>query len=233
MTPVKLGLVLLNKNESLTIPHLVPQIRRELFEEVYAIDGQSTDNSVKLLEELGVRVILQTSKGRGSAFRIAFEHATKRELDALVFFSCDGNENPADLDRFRILFEQGYELVIASRMMKGARNEEDDSILRFRKWGNKLFAWLAYLTYGFGQPRITDPINGFRGLTVISWHRMNVRSQGFSVEYESSIKAYLNELRVFEFPTHEFPRLHGKSGAKAWSTSKQMLFTYLGNLRFK
>lgn len=223
----------MNKNEALTIPNLVPKISFQNFEEVFAVDGRSTDNSVQILEDFGVFVIPQLSQGRGHAFHLAFEYAKQKELDALVFFSCDGNENPADLWQFRGFFEQGCDLVIASRMLKGARNEEDDSIIRLRKWGNKIFAWMAYLTFGWGQKRITDPINGFRGITVAAWSSMDILSEGFSVEYESSIKAYLTNLTVMEFPTYEFPRLYGESGAKAWSTSKQMLITFFRSVFLK
>jgi len=37
----------------------------------------------------------------------------------------------------------GYELVIASRMIKGGYNEDDNSIFKFRKWANLGFAFIA------------------------------------------------------------------------------------------
>ena len=48
-------------------------------------------------------------------------------------------------------------------MIKGARNEEDDKILKFRKWANNIFNFLANLFFNHGI-YVTDSINGFRGL---------------------------------------------------------------------
>jgi len=42
-----------------------------------------------------------------------------------LFFSPDGNENPADIPKFKPLLEQGNDIVIATRMTKTAHNEED------------------------------------------------------------------------------------------------------------
>ena len=55
---------------------------------------------------------------------------------------------------------EGADVVIASRMMKGAVNEEDRQLLRFRKWANNAFNLLANLFFRrSGQPehRLPEP----------------------------------------------------------------------------
>jgi DNA-binding LacI/PurR family transcriptional regulator len=52
------------------------------------------------LENHGYEVLIQNSRGRGDAFRLAFLHAEALSLDGLVFISTDGNEDQSDLPKF-------------------------------------------------------------------------------------------------------------------------------------
>ena len=216
---MKIGLALLNRNEEVSLRILLPKIEKELFAHVFAVDGNSIDRSVKLLEEFHIPVLRQTSSGRGNAFKIAFQEAEKKGLGALVFLSTDGNEDPTDLPKFIEELHKGFELVIASRMMAGAFNEEDISFFRPRKWANKIFARLAWTLHGKSAKRISDPINGYRAIRADSWKAMNISAEAFDVEFQSSIRAYQLGIRYIEFPTREGQRIGGKSGATALKTS--------------
>lgn len=227
---MKLGVIILNRNEAEAIPHVVPRIDRSIMEFVAAVDGNSTDGSPEMLENLGVEVLTQKSPGRGEAFRLAFEEAERRDIDALIFFSPDGNENPDDLQRFRPLLEDGADMVIASRMMTGAVNEEDVHLFRPRKWANLVFNWMAYLTWGRRRNRVTDGINGYRAITTRAWNMMAPDGPGYTIEYQTTIKAYKLGLSVKEFPTEEGQRIGGESNAKAVSTGLAFLKLYFSEI---
>jgi len=174
-------------------------------------------------------VLPERSAGRGEAFRIAFAHA-RGKVDALVLFSADGNEDPADIPRFRAHLEQGADLVIASRMLPGAVNEEDVAALPIRKWANLAFREATHLRWGRGQPRISDPINGFRAFTLTAWERLALDGIGYTIEYQSSIRAYKLGLRVAEFPTCEGQRIGGSSQAHSIPTGLRFLRLYVSEL---
>jgi glycosyltransferase involved in cell wall biosynthesis len=227
---VRIGLAILNRNESAALPAVLPRIPRDAVDLVFAVDGGSTDGSVGILGDHGIPVLGQASPGRGEAFRMAVEHA-RGSTDALIFFSPDGNEDPADIARFRPHLEHGADLVIASRMMEGAHNEEDVSWFRPRKWANLFFDWLARVTWGRGQPKITDMINGYRAITLEAWDRLRPDGPGFTIEYQMSIRAYKHRATVVEFPTHEGPRIGGASDAKALRTGLRFVGLYLSELR--
>ncbi|KKT35114.1 MAG: Glycosyl transferase family 2 [Candidatus Gottesmanbacteria bacterium GW2011_GWB1_44_11c] len=99
--------------------------------ECFSVDYESSDGTVEYFEKHDIPVIHQKKKGRSEAFRIGAQHAKGRYL---VFFSPDGNEDPADIPKLVYTVKNGADLAIASRFMKGSRNEEDDRILKFRKW---------------------------------------------------------------------------------------------------
>lgn len=227
---MRIGLVILNRNESLGVDWLLPKLDLSLFEDCFAVDGFSEDDSAEKLRAFGIEVLTQGSNGRGVAFALAFSEAQKRGLDALCFISSDGNENPADLREMKSSLLAGNELVIGSRMMQGAFNEEDVSWFRPRKWANNIFARVGWVIFGRNQKYITDPINGYRGLTSRAWSQLRVISKGYGIEFESSLKAYVLKLRVLEFPTIEGQRVGGHSGATPIKTSLAML-TAIGNTR--
>ena len=227
---VRLGLVILNRNEQDALPEILPQIPKDAVELIFCVDGNSTDASPQILRDHGVEIVEQRSPGRGEAFRIAFERA-REDVDALIFFSPDGNEDPADIPRFREYLESGADIVIASRMMEGAFNEEDVKRIRPRKWANLGFDWMAYATWGRRSERITDAINGYRAITTDAWDRLSPDGPGYTIEYQTSIRAYKHGLNVVEFPTHEGQRIGGESQAKAVDTGLRFMKLYWSELR--
>ncbi len=222
---MRIALVLLTRNEIHGVRAVFDRIPRTAVEEVLVVDGGSTDGTVEFLRDHGVQVLPQTSAGRGEAFRLAmqFMHG-----DAAIFFSPDGNEDPTDIQKFRSWLEEGYDMVIATRMVCGARNEEDGHWLPLRKWANQAFNLMANVTWGRG-PFISDTINGFRAITKQAWRRVSPDALGYAVEYQTSIRAMKLRLRVAEFPTHEAPRI-GPGGSPSFKTGLAFLRLYLREL---
>ena len=214
---MKIGLVILNRNEEAALAQLLPRIPRDAVELIFAVDGNSSDSSPQMLRDAGIETLQQTAMGRGEAFALAFAHA-RGKVDALIIYGPDGNEDPADIPKFRAYLDAGADMVIASRMMCGAKNEEDDALLRPRKWANQAFALAAWATWGLRRTRLTDPINGFRAITLAAWDKLQADGPGYTIEYQCSIRAYKLGLQVMEFATQEGARIGGESGAKAIPT---------------
>ncbi len=221
-------LVLLSYNEIEGTKYLFKKIPFNCVDEFFAVDGGSTDGTIEYLKQHSIKIISQESKGRGEAFRIAFN---KAKNDNIIFFSLDGNEDPDDIPKFREFFDKGYDLVIASRMCKGARNEEDDKSIRIRKWANNFFNLLVNLFWNRGRNKyITDSINGFRGINKNAWKVMNPDGEGYTIEYQTTIRALKSGLRIIEFPTIEKERIGGESYAKSIPTGLKFLKLFFNEL---
>jgi glycosyltransferase involved in cell wall biosynthesis len=201
VTPVSLVVLTLNEIDGVT--QVVPKLPLHAVGEVLVVDGGSTDGTVEFFEARGLRLIRQQRRGRGEAFRLAAAHARH---DFLIFFSPDGNEDPADIPRLADGLARGYDMVIASRFMPGARSEDDDKFLfASRRWGNLTFTWLVNAL--FRGPRMTDTINGYRGLTREAFRRLAPDAEGYAIEFQLSIRARRLGLRVLDIPTHEGQRI--------------------------
>lgn len=212
---MKLSLVLLTYNEIEGLRALWKRIPFASVFESFAVDGGSGDGTREFFEAQGFECIVQQRSGRGEAFRIA--HARSRG-DALVFFSPDGNEDPADIERFRQPLEEGADLVIASRLMRGARNEEDNQVLRLRKWANQAFTLAANVAFNRGGSYVTDTINGFRAVRRDVFDRLALDGDGYTIEYQMSIRAFCGHCKIVEFPTQEGQRIGGESYARSIPT---------------
>jgi len=223
--------VLLTLNEVEGVTALLPFLRDRAklsVDEVFAVDGGSTDGTLEQYARYGIRVHRQRSRGRGEAIRIACDSTN---ADCLVYFSPDGNEDWRDIARFRNYFEQGFEFVIASRMMAGAYNEEDSSWLRPRKWANNAFNWAANAFFNRGGAYVTDSINGFRGIRRDLLADLALDATGFTIEYQMSIRAMRRGVKIAEFPTHESPRIAGSTKAHSIPTGLRFLKCLWDELR--
>lgn len=218
-----IALVLLTYNEIDGITKLLPEFKNlnELnVDEIFAVDGGSTDGTLDEYKKYGVDVCQQTSRGRGEAMRLARQHS---KCSHLVFFSPDGNENHKDIPKFREYFERDYDLVIASRMMEGSRNEEDDQFLKLRKWANNTFNLCANLFFRKSGPYITDSINGFRGMKTGLLDELKLDAIGYTIEYQMTIRSFKTGKKIVEFPTYEGNRIGGETKAYAIPTGLRFL----------
>jgi len=221
---MKVVLCLLTYNERPCLEQIFPLIPKPSlqagFNERVAIDGGSTDGTLDYYRQNGVLVIGQSRRGRGDAFLLAFEQV---EADAYIFFSPDGNEDVRDLPKFKPLLEKGADLVIASRMMPGSRNEEDAQFLRPRKWANKTLNLFANSFFRKKGPFVTDSINGYRAITRRASQELRLDALDYTIEYQMTIRALKKAMNILEFPTREGPRVAGVSGAPSFPTGVQFL----------
>jgi glycosyltransferase involved in cell wall biosynthesis len=231
---MKITLCILTRNERPCVEIVMPQVPSPGpdagYDEIVLLDGGSTDGTVEYFAERGIRVLSQdpSKRGRGHAFQIAFAQV---EADAYIFFSPDGNEDPADLPKFRTHLEQGADLVIASRMMKGARNEEDGQVLKLRKWANNAFNVGANLAFRRNGSYVTDSINGYRAITRRAAQLLQLDAPDYTIEYQMTMRAFKHRLRIDEFPTLEHPRVAGDTQAQSIPTGVRFIKAFGHEIR--
>ncbi len=217
---MRIALCLITWNEIDGVKHDIPLIDKSKFEQIYCIDGGSTDGTVEYLEENGIKVYTQQKKGINQACLEAVEHC---ECDAFVFFHPKGTIPVEDIYKFREFYEAGYEFVVGSRMMKGAHNEEDDQLVKPRKWFVLCLALLSKILFKREGNTVWDVLHGFRGMTLESFKKLNISDYDKSIDIEMVNRSYKFKSKRIEFPTYETSRIGGETHFKALSTGWQVL----------
>ena len=203
---VRISLVFIARNEEIGLRSILPQIDLSQFAQVYAVDGNSKDGTRGVFRDHGVEVFKQTTPGLGSATMEARLHC---KTDAMLLFHPDGNEDFRDFPKFIERLDMGYELVIASRMIKGAYNEDDDKVLKVRKWANLGFALISNTLFGSRQCQVSDVVQGFRAITCEAYDQLKLDQTNCTIDYQMVIRALKARLKISEFPTHEGERIGG------------------------
>lgn len=198
----------------------VPRLPREAFEEVYAIDGGSTDGTVEFLQAQGIPVHRQPKKGLNAAYVHANAVST---ADAVVVFFPKGTTPTEHVLRFRPLLEAGNALVVASRQIAGSVNEEDARWWRPRKWMVRCLAILAAMLWRREGYWIRDVLHGVKAWRRDAFERMRILDHGLSIDIEMVVRAYKLRLPRAEFATSEVARGYGSTHFKMWPTGKKLL----------
>ena len=214
------GLCLVTWNELEGCQHDIPLIDRTKFEQIYCIDGGSTDGTVEYLESQGITVYRQTKKGINQA---CIDGVNRCKCDAFVFFHPKGTIPVEDTYKFRKYYEEGYEFVVGSRMMKDSVNEEDSNLFRPRKWFVLLLGLIAKILFKREGNTVCDTLHGFRGMTVESFKKLSISNFNLSIDIEMVCRSYKFHTKRIEFPTKETARIAGETHFKAFPTGKKIL----------
>jgi glycosyltransferase involved in cell wall biosynthesis len=222
---LKKTLVLYTMNEIQGIKSIFDKIPIHLFDQFFVMDNHSDDGTVKFLEERGVRVIQQKKPGRTNALIEAVGYAIG---DIIVSLSSDGNEKPEDIPKILEKFDEGYEMVTASRFLPDSKVDVGDDKLRIRVFGNKLCAFLVNACWG---TNVTDTTNGLRGITKSCYKRTKLNTFGYTENFQLTIRCAKLKIKIAEVPTEELPRIGGVVKANTNGVMIAMIRAFLNELK--
>lgn len=219
MRKITKSLVLIVWNEIAGCEADVPLLPLTTFDEVYAIDGGSTDGTVAYLESQGIKVYPQRRKSLNAAYADAVAHS---KCDAVVVFFPKGTIDPLVVTELGRRLDIGFDLVVASRNLPGAHNEEDEKLLRPRKWGVAVLSHFASLVWRREGWRIRDVLHGVKGFTIGAFQRMQISETGVTIDLEMVVRSYRLRIPRTEFAVTEQARIQGDTHFKIWPTGKRL-----------
>ena len=222
---LKKTLVLYTMNEIQGIKSIFDKIPIHLFDQFFVMDNHSDDGTVKFLEEHGVRVIQQKKPGRTNALIEAVGYAIG---DIIVNLSSDGNEKPGDIPKILEKFDEGYEMVAASRFLPDSKVDVEDDKFRIRVFGNKLCAFLVNACWG---ANVTDTTNGLRGITKSCYKRTKLNTFGNTENFQLTIRCAKLKIKTTEIPTEELPRIGGIVKSDTKGVVINMIKAFLNELK--
>ncbi len=180
---------------------VMPQIKNEWIDEVVVVDGGSTDGTVEYMAGRGYKIVKQKSKGVCGAYWEGIEAASG---DVIIAFSPDNNSIPEVIPDLIKKMEENYDMVIASRYLKGAKSDDDDFVTAIGNW---MFTKAVNILFG---GKYTDSLVMFRAFRKDLVERLKMDEKNRPVfEYQLCIRCAKKKLKVCEIPADEPKRIGG------------------------
>jgi glycosyltransferase involved in cell wall biosynthesis len=165
--------------------------------EVVVADNNSEDDSARLAERAGARVIVERRRGYGSAYLAGFAASRGRYI---VMADADLTYDFNEIPRFVAELDKGAEMVIGDRM----DNIQPGAMPWLHRYiGNPILTGLLNLFFRTG---ISDAHCGMRALRRDVLPRLDLRTTGMEFASEMVIRASKEKLRIAEFPIEYHPR---------------------------
>ncbi len=186
-------------DEEETIGGIIREFKSEGFENIFVIDGNSTDSTRERAKSEGARVEVQRGRGKGAAVKQAFELI---EEEIIVMIDGDGTYSPLEVRKLIGPIVNGEaEHVIGNRFAYGG------AFARLHRIGNRVLNKIFGFGYGV---RLNDILSGYRALTKESVKKMNLEKKGFEIEAEMAIESVKKGIMIKEVPIR-YEKRKGKS----------------------
>ncbi len=204
---IEITLLLPCLNEARTLGGCLAKARRWIEAsgvkaEMVVADNGSTDDSQRIAECHGARVVAVPEPGYGSALYGGCRAARGRYI---IMGDSDDSYDFSQLDDFLAKLREGYDLVMGNRFQGGIRPGA-------MPWKNRYIGNPA-LTF-IGRVLFRAPCGdfhcGLRALTRDAFERLDLRTTGMEFASEMVIKAALFGLKIAEVPTVLYPDGRGR-----------------------
>jgi dolichol-phosphate mannosyltransferase len=179
MKPYSVSIIIPALNEKLTIGKVIDEIPKEDLQkvgygvEIVVVDNNSTDGTAEIAKEKGVKVIVESIKGKGRAVRAGFKSVGG---DFIFILDADYTYPATYIPRMLEFLREGCDVVIGSRL-KGQMKE--GAMSRMNLVGNRFLSFIANILYG---TRISDLCTGYWGFTRRVIEDTELYAEGFELE---------------------------------------------------
>ena len=219
----KISVVVPAMNEGKNIAHVLSRLPGELHE-VILVDGNSRDDTVVAAQEAypGIRVLTQSGRGKGDAFRTGFAAVTG---NLVVMLDADGSAAPEEIPLFVDALEAGADFAKGSRFLDGGGSAD---ITPMRRLGNGFLSGTANALHG---THFTDLCYGYNAFWARCLPFISLDVPGFEVETLINLRIAGAGMKITEVPSYEADRLHGQSNLNTFRDGFRVLGTILKEAR--
>lgn len=181
-------------NEEQTIKGVVEGFRATLPDaQIYVIDNNSTDGTVKAALAAGAQVIVEPRQGKGNVIRNIV-----RRIEADVYVTVDGDMTyPPEAVRELLdpVLCGRADMVVGDRISN--KSYDSGAVRRFHGFGNRLVCSLVNRLFG---THLHDIMSGYRVMSRAFLQSLPVLSEGFEIETEMTLHALDKRFNVVEVP---------------------------------
>jgi len=168
-------------NEAGNLYKIMPELKRYNFE-ILVVDDGSSDNTAKVAQEYGAKVIRNKKNcGKGASLRIGFNYAFENNFDAVITMDADGQHLPQEVINFIRCAENSDAVIFV-----GNRLSNPFSMPFLRKLTN---IFMSRLLSVLARQDIADSQCGFRLIKSKLLKELNLKTAHYETESEILLEA--------------------------------------------
>ena len=228
----KICVIMPTFNEALSIKKVVEDFQKQRFvEQIIVIDNKSTDDTVKIARECGVKVIEKIeNKGYSHSLVMGLNEALKTDANIITITESDGTFNGYDLEKM-IPYLNNCDMVVGSRQSQ-VISEMGNQNSGFFVWANFFLAKLIQIKYlsleHMGIVNLTDVGCVYRVfkrdalekiIAKLTYPGSDKPVAGEGIGLYITMVGIENDLKIIEIPV-TFNRRIGKSKLSGVGTGK-------------
>jgi glycosyltransferase involved in cell wall biosynthesis len=192
-------------NAARTIKRTFDEIPKQFFDEILLVDDASSDDSVEVGRELGIRTLFHSkNKGYGANQKTCYKEALRLGADIILMLHPDYQYSPKLLPAMATLLAYApYDIVLGSRILGGGALEGGMPLYKYL--GNRLLTVFQNILW---RTKISEYHTGLRGYkrVVLSTINFERNSDDFIFDNQLIAQALFHNFRIGEIscPTHYF-----------------------------
>jgi len=180
---------------------------------IIIVDDNSPDGTGKLADQLTfnypLAVIHRPAKlGLGTAYVVGFKQAINQGAAIVIEMDADFSHNPKDLPLLILEINNGYDVAIGSRRIKGG------SVKGWNWWRNLESKWAMNFARFILNLRTQDITAGFRAYNTKVFDKINldkITSNGYAWQEEMIYLCEKYNFKIKEIPIEFIDRQFGQS----------------------
>jgi glycosyltransferase involved in cell wall biosynthesis len=181
-------------DEALSLAATVNAIRKVAPQcDIIVIDNGSTDNTVKIALDLGLRVAHEPNRGKGYAIRNGLSYINENHRAVFMVDADDTYALESIDEAFDLVMNHGYDMIVGNRIVSKNEDDRTTEFKRGHKIGNLTFSLLGNLIHSVG---IRDSLSGWRMMSRGFAKSFPGGATGFEIEAELNGHADLLQCAV-------------------------------------
>ena len=202
-------------NEEKTISYCINKAKKFLSSlnkksEILIVDNGSTDRTISIAKKNGARVVLEKSKGYGSALITGIKNSKGKYI---IMGDADGSYDFSNLNPFIKKFEQNFDVVCGNRFRGGI---EKNAMPFLHKYiGNPILSYIGRLFFSLKLGDFHCGLRGFNRSKILS---LDLHTTGMEFASEMLVKSGLQNLKICEVDVKLYKdKRDRKPHLKTWS----------------
>ena len=215
---VNVSVIIPTWNEKENIAKTIDAISKALGEnkmayEIIVADDNSTDGTKDIVTKIKNPSVKLLNRNPPYGFGYSIREAVQNSHGEMIaVMMADLSDDPTFLVKMKEKIDQGYDVVVGSRFLKGSKVYDYPFL---KMVSNRLFNNIVRL---FFWTEIKDTSNAFKAFRANRVKEIKIESRGFEVSAEMMLRLKIEKAKICEIPVTWTDREKGQAKFKLYNT---------------